>query len=99
MKPVPRDVDDDVKLLAYGLQAGDPWAKIEFSQDDVRRLLLFLQTARGAEHVGDLRTHLAEIEQKLRLVTPPGQAKPSPWQPLPFTGALQRPPEDDFPQP
>ncbi|MBC7541791.1 MAG: hypothetical protein H7338_03590 [Candidatus Sericytochromatia bacterium] len=87
-----------MKLLSYGLQAGDPWAKIEFSHDDVERLLLFLQTARGAEHVGDLRTQLAQIEHKLRIVAPPGPARRSPWKPLPFTGALQRPAKDDTPE-
>jgi hypothetical protein len=87
-----------VKLLSFGLQGGDPWAKIQFSHDDVERLLLFLQTARGAEHVGDLRTELAEIERKLQVVAPAGPARRSPWKPLPYTGALQRQPDDDTPQ-
>jgi hypothetical protein len=92
-----------VKVLSYGLQGDDPWAKVELSHDDVQRLLLFLQTTPTATRVGDLRRQFAELEQKLKHVrTPAGRRRPSPWEPLPHTG-LQRPPVDeaipDEPQP
>jgi hypothetical protein len=100
-RPLPPNVQPNgfiktVKLLSYGLQGDDPWAKVELSHDDVQRLLLFLQTTPSAAKVGDLRRQFAELEQKLQLVrTPAGRRQTSPWEPLPYTGALRRPPVEE----
>jgi hypothetical protein len=81
-----------VKVLSYGLQGDDPWAKVELSHDDVQRLLLFLQTTPAAARVGDLRRQLADLENKLKQVRlPDPRRRPSPWEPLSYTGGLQRP--------
>lgn len=73
-----------MKLISHGLQGGKPFAKVEFTLEDIERLTKFLFFAPGGAWVGDLRRELEAIGAKMRQVSdtrlPPPAADPdAPW--------------------